>query len=661
MRRSPSPASPPQSDTREALIAALEAQLAAAVATQDFEAASCVSAARAAVLASDDAAAFLGAFADATRREDFPAAAALRDAGAGLVGWWAGVDEAAPSAPGHSPTGVLLRIAPRFGRLVGTAHAPGEPGVSASSFWAVAAARAAGAPLPSASDGVRLAAQPAPSPVIELHVVSRAAEAGGCGFATTAAVLVPPEGGLAPLGLRPPAGDDGLDDADDGGGVVNITVFLSGKESPDDAAAQLGAALASTLAATPPDTGAALGAGGARRRGGRRRGAARRGALARPPPGADASSRSDEDDDDTAEEDGEEEGEEGEEEEEEDTDSGLSPEDRAPPPPPPPRRAPATLTRVGRDTFTLEYSAAAPDERDVVAGARAASLSRSAPAAPDRRAQLLAAVRQVAAATLSGAKGRISVTLGSPTSPFPFASFPLAAAAAAAAMAGSSPRSPALPCRCVFRRIPPSCLDSPTDPLSGLATGIFGPHGTETLLLRRGAWGYEPGEGDAPPAAECFTAFKLTGDKHVPAGRASFRARVGRGACGAPLALCCVSAPSQPPSFPPRRAPAGARGRVPRRAGGHRPVQGAGARGGAGVRQPPLGGRRAARARRPRRGAWRARRLRLARPGRKEVPHPPAPPGAAGQLRLGSGLVKGKGTQGRVVPACGFFCLGTML
>jgi hypothetical protein len=72
--------------------------------------------------------------------------------------------------------------------------------------------------------------------------------------------------------------------------------------------------------------------------------------------------------------------------------------------------------------------------------------------------------------------------------------------------------------RITYTRIPLD--DPPTDPLTGLYLGAFGPHGPELLRLAR-----ETFEGE-----EWVTATKLTGDPNVPAGEVSFRAKVGRGA-----------------------------------------------------------------------------------------------------------------------------------
>ena len=74
-----------------------------------------------------------------------------------------------------------------------------------------------------------------------------------------------------------------------------------------------------------------------------------------------------------------------------------------------------------------------------------------------------------------------------------------------------------------FTRIDPRVASGATaDPFSALYLGAFGQHGPEVLQLARGRWGDEAGN------EECVTAVKLTGDRNVPAGHVSFRARVGR-------------------------------------------------------------------------------------------------------------------------------------
>ena len=74
-------------------------------------------------------------------------------------------------------------------------------------------------------------------------------------------------------------------------------------------------------------------------------------------------------------------------------------------------------------------------------------------------------------------------------------------------------------------------LDLPsTDPFTGYFVGNFGKHGPELLRLRR-EW-QRLGDGDeldaSAPLEEVVVAEKVTGDRNVPAGIVSFRARVGR-------------------------------------------------------------------------------------------------------------------------------------
>lgn len=79
-----------------------------------------------------------------------------------------------------------------------------------------------------------------------------------------------------------------------------------------------------------------------------------------------------------------------------------------------------------------------------------------------------------------------------------------------------------LPNRVRFQRIDPSLASgSRKDLFDGLYIGAFGPHGPEVLRMVRGRWGDEPSED-----SDAVTAVKLTGDENVPCGAASFRAKV---------------------------------------------------------------------------------------------------------------------------------------
>ena len=99
-----------------------------------------------------------------------------------------------------------------------------------------------------------------------------------------------------------------------------------------------------------------------------------------------------------------------------------------------------------------------------------------------------------------------------------------AASALMEALGGDADALP-LPGRTRFSRVPESVASrSSSDPFDRLYLGAFGPHGPEVLRLVRGRWGDERGAEN-----NCVTAVKLTGDANVPAGAASFRARVGPG------------------------------------------------------------------------------------------------------------------------------------
>ena len=81
-----------------------------------------------------------------------------------------------------------------------------------------------------------------------------------------------------------------------------------------------------------------------------------------------------------------------------------------------------------------------------------------------------------------------------------------------------------LPGRVRFQRIDPRLASgSRNDVFDGLYIGAFGPHGPEVLRMVRGRWGDDVGESN-----ECVTAVKLTGDENVPCGAASFRAKVSK-------------------------------------------------------------------------------------------------------------------------------------
>ena len=195
------------------------------------------------------------------------------------------------------------------------------------------------------------------------------------------------------------------------------------------------------------------------------------------------------------------------------------------------QRVPASMIRLGLHQFLLQYSPAVPDE-GVSLLAPSPSRFSAAAAVQNLAIQGAAAVkwRHVAGEVLKTEGLRHSSGLVSTdtaeqiftASGLLMDEVQLLKPRVFRMVAACSPQ--ALPSALLvhttrFTRI---ASGGSTDPFSALYLGAFGPHGPEVLQLARGFWG--DGEADE----ECVTAVKLTGDRNVPAGRASFRARVGR-------------------------------------------------------------------------------------------------------------------------------------
>jgi hypothetical protein len=111
---------------------ALEAQLEDAIESEDYASAASLKRAADALRASDDTGQMCEAYAKAIAEDRFEDAVRLRDAGVGLCGWWAGMEEvpqgeddgerAEGDEAREHPTGVIMRISREHGRLVGSTY-----------------------------------------------------------------------------------------------------------------------------------------------------------------------------------------------------------------------------------------------------------------------------------------------------------------------------------------------------------------------------------------------------------------------------------------------------------------------------------------------------------------------------------------------------------
>ena len=515
----------------------------------------------------------------------------LRDAGAGLVGWWHGVNDppvgASADVP-HSPSGCILRITPAHGRFQGRVHTPSDLAEVQSNFTAEARERAFN------SDFLQL------PPALELYV-RRDDSSSEPQYATRAVAVCPAHGGPAYLlGDEDDAADgeeeEGVEthlDSSDGlpESELNVHIIVDGDDSPSDVAAQLEAQLEALTSS--PLLGAALLGSGASSAGDDDAVAAfsaslpARSADSAPPPAQDVILQ-----------------------------EALTAWGELPMPEARPQRVPASLLRIGRHQFVFEYTAAptpvllngvgalqdVPVARDVPLTGRqgtsalarrrrdaAASSPPSSPSGavddaharkvaetwakvaaevakmdvrgPQNRAALIAAVKAAAEETLAaqgltpgdagddaaartrgarvtvtvgGNRGRLAARQGGIGDTLQYWSGSAGRAAGLILPASATAAAPPPPHRVLhrtrFTRIDPRVASGAgPDPFSALYLGAFGPHGPEVLQLTRGRWGDDDEEdGFDSCGEECVTAVKLTGDRNVPAGRASFRARVGR-------------------------------------------------------------------------------------------------------------------------------------
>ncbi|XP_027348690.1 protein EXECUTER 1, chloroplastic [Abrus precatorius] len=115
-------------DEQERLLSILKSQLSRAVYLEDYEDAARLKVAIAAAANNDSIGRVMSHFNKAIKEERYGDAALLRDkAGAGLVGWWAGI-----SKDVNDPHGLIIRITPEHGRYVARSYSPRQLATSAS-------------------------------------------------------------------------------------------------------------------------------------------------------------------------------------------------------------------------------------------------------------------------------------------------------------------------------------------------------------------------------------------------------------------------------------------------------------------------------------------------------------------------------------------------
>ncbi|XP_014508775.1 protein EXECUTER 1, chloroplastic [Vigna radiata var. radiata] len=115
-------------DDQERLLSILKSQLSRAVYLEDFEDAARLKVAFAAAANNDSVGRVMSYLNRAIKEERYGDAAFLRDkAGAGLVGWWAGISEDV-----KDPHGLIIRITPEHGRYVARSYSPRQLATSAA-------------------------------------------------------------------------------------------------------------------------------------------------------------------------------------------------------------------------------------------------------------------------------------------------------------------------------------------------------------------------------------------------------------------------------------------------------------------------------------------------------------------------------------------------
>ena len=187
------------------------------------------------------------------------------------------------------------------------------------------------------------------------------------------------------------------------------------------------------------------------------------------------------------------------------------------------------LVSSGRDEDEAEEDGGGAEEDSGRVGSDASPSAETEEASDAAMREIAPPRGFISPASFSSASGErageASETDGASLSDASDAQFESQSASALIEALGGDADALPLPGKTRFTRVPPSVARrASSDPFDRLYLGAFGPHGPEVLRLVRGRWGDERGVEN-----NCVTAVKLTGDANVPAGAASFRARVGPG------------------------------------------------------------------------------------------------------------------------------------